>query len=53
MLNHLFSPFEIEGKQLKNRCVVPAMVMNFATKMEPVQKNSQNTMKPRQKAALA
>ena len=29
MLNHLFSPFEIEGKQLKNRCVVPAMVMNF------------------------
>lgn len=29
MLETLFSPFSIEGKQLKNRCVVPAMVMNF------------------------
>lgn len=29
MLNHLFSTFTIEGKQLKNRCVVPAMVMNY------------------------
>lgn len=29
MLDHLFSTFTIEGKQLKNRCVVPAMVMNY------------------------
>lgn len=29
MLEHLFSTFEMEGKILKNRCVVPAMVMNF------------------------
>lgn len=29
MLDHLFSPLTIEGKTLKNRCVVPAMVMNF------------------------
>lgn len=29
MLNHLFSPFAINGKILKNRCVVPAMVMNY------------------------
>lgn len=29
MLNHLFSPFEINGKKLKNRTVVPAMAMNL------------------------
>lgn len=29
MLDSLFSPFTINGKTLKNRCVVPAMVMNF------------------------
>ncbi len=29
MLDHLFSPFSINGKTLKNRCVVPAMVMNY------------------------
>lgn len=29
MLKHLFSPLEIQGKTLKNRCVVPAMVMNY------------------------
>lgn len=29
MLNHLFSPIAINGKQLKNRCVVSAMVMNL------------------------
>ena len=29
MLKHLFSPFTINGKELKNRCVVPAMVTNY------------------------
>lgn len=29
MLDVLFSPFKIQGKELKNRCVVPPMVMNF------------------------
>lgn len=29
MLDALFSPFKIQGKELKNRCVVPPMVMNF------------------------
>ncbi len=29
MLDHLFSPITINGKQLKNRCVVSAMVMNL------------------------
>lgn len=29
MLTSLFSPFEIKGKTLRNRTVVPAMVMNF------------------------
>lgn len=29
MLQNLFSPFEINGKKLKNRCVVPPMVTNY------------------------
>lgn len=29
MLDHLFSPFTIQGVELKNRCVVPPMVMNL------------------------
>ena len=29
MLENLFSPFVINGKTIKNRCVVPAMVTNF------------------------
>ena len=29
MLDHLFSPFKLKGKTLKNRCVVPPMVSNF------------------------
>lgn len=29
MLEYLFSEFEINGKKLKNRTVVPAMVMNY------------------------
>lgn len=29
MLDHLFSPFQLKTKTLKNRCVVPPMVMNF------------------------
>lgn len=31
MLDHLFSSFSINGKTLKNRMVVPPMVMNFCT----------------------
>lgn len=31
MLDHLFSPFSINGKTLKNRMVVPPMVMNYCT----------------------
>lgn len=29
MLDHLFSPITINGKTLKNRCVVTPMLMNF------------------------
>ncbi len=29
MLKNLYSPFNIKGKTLKNRCVVPPMVMNY------------------------
>ena len=29
MLNNLFSPIRINGKALKNRCVVTPMLMNF------------------------
>ena len=29
MLKHLFSPFTLKGRKLKNRCVVPAMVTNY------------------------
>ena len=29
MLKHLFSPLLVNGKRLKNRMVVPAMVMNY------------------------
>lgn len=29
MLKHLFTPFELKGKTIKNRFVVPAMVTNF------------------------
>ena len=29
MLDSLFSPSTIKGKTLKNRCVVPAMVVNY------------------------
>lgn len=29
MLNHLFSPFTIKGKTVKNRCAVSAMVTNY------------------------
>lgn len=29
MLDSLFSPITINGRQLKNRCIVPAMVMNL------------------------
>lgn len=29
MLDNLFSPITINGRQLKNRCIVPAMVMNL------------------------
>lgn len=29
VLKHLFSPFCINGKELKNRCVVPPMVTNY------------------------
>ena len=31
MLDHLFSPFTIRGKTIKNRTVVPAMVTDFCT----------------------
>ena len=31
MLNHLFSPFTLRGKTIKNRCTVTAMVTNFCT----------------------
>ena len=31
LLNSLFSPFELKGKTVKNRCVVPAMVTNYCT----------------------
>ncbi|MDS0524281.1 FAD-dependent oxidoreductase [Clostridium sp. SHJSY1] len=31
MLEHLFSPFTIRGKVIKNRIVVPAMVTNYCT----------------------
>lgn len=31
MLDHLFSPFTIRGKIIKNRFTVPAMVTNFCT----------------------
>lgn len=29
MLDSLFSPITINKRQLKNRCIVPAMVMNL------------------------
>ena len=29
MLDSLFSPITINNRQLKNRCIVPAMVMNL------------------------
>ena len=29
MLKHLFSPFTLKGRTIKNRCVVPPMVSNF------------------------
>lgn len=29
MLEHIFSPITIKGKTVKNRCAVPAMVMNY------------------------
>jgi len=29
MLNNLFSSFDLKGKTIKNRCVVPAMVTNY------------------------
>ena len=29
MLEHLFSPFELKGKTVRNRCVVPAMVADY------------------------
>ena len=29
MLEHLFSSFNLKGKNIKNRCVVPAMVTNY------------------------
>ncbi len=31
MLNHVFSPYTIKGKTIKNRFVVPAMVANYCT----------------------
>lgn len=31
MLDHLFSPFTIRGKSIKNRIVVPAMVTDYCT----------------------
>lgn len=31
MLDSLFSPFELKGKPVKNRCIVPAMVTNYCT----------------------
>ncbi len=31
MLNHLFQPYTIKGKTIKNRLVVPAMVANYCT----------------------
>ena len=31
MLNSLFSSFQLKGKTVKNRCVVPAMVTNYCT----------------------
>jgi len=31
MLDHLFSPFTIRGKIIKNRIVVPAMVTDYCT----------------------
>ena len=31
MLNSLFSSFDLKGKTVKNRCVVPAMVTNYCT----------------------
>ncbi len=31
MLNHIFNPYTIKGKTIKNRLVVPAMVANYCT----------------------
>lgn len=31
MLDHIFSPITISGKEVRNRTAVPAMVMNFCT----------------------
>lgn len=31
MLDHIFNPITISGKEVRNRTAVPAMVMNFCT----------------------
>ena len=51
MLDRLFSPLTINGKTLKNRCVVTPMLMNFCEEDGTCTERFGRITRPRPRAA--